>query len=82
MPTPDPRDWAPALLTAPDGRTHTPGSLAEHNQLMANGYRIAEQPAPATPADPAPMSQADTGQAAADTDANKTKTNRRNGGAQ
>lgn len=35
------KDWTPALLIAPDGRTYTPGDHAEHRELLTRGYVVA-----------------------------------------
>lgn len=97
MPTFNAKDWQPVTLVSPDGRTYTPGDHTEHRQLLASGYRVAPvddgRPLPvgnvpidastAAP-DSTPADDAAAAVLAADatTETPKTKTTRRNGGAQ
>ncbi|HEY9314327.1 hypothetical protein [Williamsia sp.] len=90
------KDWTPALLVAPDGRTYTPGDHAEHRELLTRGYVVAPaepepvpepaptetQSGPTTVGEPEPT-PSETAPEPTPSPAGETKpkTNRRNGGA-
>ena len=74
------KDWTPALLVAPDGRTYTPGDHTEHRELLTRGYVVAPaepEPTPSPVVETEPTLPEPSPPPAGEA---KPKSNRRNGG--